>query len=375
LCLGAMPSMEPLLAGGEERKAEEGQHIAVRDTSGLSLEGERSASLIIKVSLVVALSWWGFGAYTVVSTRSLAVLASLVDATIDLAAQGVLLAANSMAEADTNGGIYPVGVSRLEPIGVIVCAVLMALASGAVIFDSADTLYTNWPSGPEMVFTNLASVMLFVVVLVKVIVWRVAQREYDRTNNVSLEALALDNFNDILSNAAALLFASMTRLNQATWWMDPVGGILISIYIIRSWCMTALEQVNALVGKAADPEFLKKVREIAEAHDSEAALDVVRAYHFGPRFLVEIELVMDRQTALEVSHDVGIALQDEIEHLDECERCFVHIDYQFREQDDHDKNVPVARKLSPNAQARSRLRAESQDGLRLRQALMQRQGA
>mmetsp|Transcript_107733 Transcript_107733/g.285530 ORF Transcript_107733/g.285530 Transcript_107733/m.285530 type:complete len:278 (+) Transcript_107733:438-1271(+) len=199
--------------------------------------------------------------------------------------------------------------------------------------------------GPDMVFTNLASMMLFVVVLVKIAVWRVAKNEYDKNNNVSLEALALDNFNDILSNASALLFASLTRLDSKLWWMDPVGGILISIYIIRSWCMTAWEQINMLVGKEAHPEFLTTVREMAEHHHPEATLDVVRAYHFGPKFLVEVELCMDRDTPLWKSHDVGIVLQDKIEQLEECERCFVHIDYQHRDHDDHDRSVPIHHKV------------------------------
>merc|ERR1719436_1918035 len=151
-----------------------------------------------------------------------------------------------------------------------------------------------------MEFTDAASVMLAVVVGVKIAVWLVAKREYEKNNNVSLEALALDNFNDILSNFSALLFASLTRVNGKLWWLDPVGGILISIYIIRSWCVTAVEQVNMLVGKEAHPDFLSTVREMAETHHPEAKLDVVRAYHFGPKFLVEVELVMDKDTPLQI---------------------------------------------------------------------------
>merc|ERR1719203_2155642 len=131
-----------------------------------------------------------------------------------------------------------------------------------------------------MHFTNMASIMLSVVVCVKVVVWLMAKKEYEKSNNVSLEALALDNFNDILSNAAALIFASLTRLNGALWFVDPVGGILISIYIIRSWSLTAISQVNMLVGKEAHPDFLSTVREMAEKHHPDAQLDIVRAYHF-----------------------------------------------------------------------------------------------
>jgi len=326
---------------------------------------QAQAANIIKVSLMVAFSWWGFGLFTVISTKSLAVLASLVDATIDLLAQGVLLGSNRLSESGALGDLYPVGVARLEPVGVVVCAVLMVLASGAVIYDSAITLVLNLPGGPDMEFTNAAQVMLAVVVIVKILVWRVAKSEYDRSGNVSLEALALDNFNDILSNAAALVFASLTRLEQATWWMDPIGAVAISCYIIRSWCLTALEQVNMLVGKQADPDFIGSVRDLAERHDPHAELRGVRAYHFGPKLIVEIELVMAKMTPLQVSHDVGVSLQDSIERLDECERCFVHIDYKHREHDLHDTNVPLEAKTTVGGPRRR----VGSSGLRLRTVL------
>mmetsp|Transcript_2732 Transcript_2732/g.6613 ORF Transcript_2732/g.6613 Transcript_2732/m.6613 type:complete len:353 (-) Transcript_2732:256-1314(-) len=309
--------------------------------SGNTPRPDGRAGFIIKVSLFVALAWWGFGLYTVISTKSLAVLASLVDATIDLAAQGVLLAANSLSAFGGKGSSYPVGVARLEPVGVVVCSVLMAMASGAVIYDSGATLVEYWPAGPNMVFTDLASLMLSVVVVIKIIVWRIAKFEYEKNNNVSLEALALDNFNDILSNGSALLFASVTRLDSKLWWLDPTGGILISIYIIRSWFLTMLDQINMLVGREANDEFLETIRGMAEKHHEEAEVDIVRAYHFGPKFLVEVELVMDKDTPLSKSHDVGMLLQHEIELLEECERCFVHIDYQKRSEDDHDRTVPI----------------------------------
>jgi len=99
----------------------------------------------------------------------------------------------------------------------------------------------------------------------------------------------------------------------------------------------------------ADPDFLELVREMAETHDPNATLDQIRAYHFGPRFLVEIEIVMQPDTPLRESHDVGIVLQHKIERLEQVERCFVHVDYQERDVDDHDPMTPLAYKTQQAA--------------------------
>lgn len=75
-------------------------------------------------------------------------------------------------------------------------------------------------------------------------------------------------------------------------------------------------------------------------------VDVVRAYHFGPKFLVELEVVLPRDTPLHESHDLGMELQYEIESREEVERCFVHIDYESRPYDEHVvSKVPELREM------------------------------
>ena len=46
----------------------------------------------------------------------------------------------------------------------------------------------------------------------------------------------------------------------------------------------------------------------------------MRAYHFGPKFLVELEMVMNQNTPLHITHDTGIRLQHKIEKIDEVDR-------------------------------------------------------
>ena len=63
--------------------------------------------------------------------------------------------------------------------------------------------------------------------------------------------------------------------------------------------------------------------------------DNLNRQHFGPKVLVEIEVVLPRDTLLFESHDLGMELQYEVESREEVERCFVHIDYEARPYDEH----------------------------------------
>ena len=46
-------------------------------------------------------------------------------------------------------------------------------------------------------------------------------------------------------------------------------------------------------------------------------------------------MVMDQHTPLKVSHDLALDLQQKVESIEEVERCFVHVDYDFRGYDEH----------------------------------------
>jgi Co/Zn/Cd efflux system component len=151
----------------------------------------------------------------------------------------------------------------------------------------------------------------------------------------TLEAVAQDHFNDILSNSVAAVALLLALRNPSLWYLDPVGAILISLYIIYSWYQTGREQIEHLTGRSAPADFIDELKELAHNFDDRMQVDTVRAYHFGPKFLVEIEVIMPKTTLLFESHDVGMELQYEIESREEVERCFVHIDYQSRPYDEH----------------------------------------
>jgi divalent metal cation (Fe/Co/Zn/Cd) transporter len=52
-------------------------------------------------------------------------------------------------------------------------------------------------------------------------------------------------------------------------------------------------------------------------------VDTVRAYSFGDRFLVEVHVVLDKDTPLRVAHDVGEKLEMMVETLQEVGRMHV----------------------------------------------------
>jgi divalent metal cation (Fe/Co/Zn/Cd) transporter len=110
--------------------------------------------------------------------------------------------------------------------------------------------------------------------------------------------------------------------------IDPLGAIMISLYIIFCWLRQLREQVRNLSGYKAKPEFLQKITWLTLHHSSLIQkIDTVRAFHFGTSFLVEVEVILPETMSLKQAHDIGDSLQIKLESIPEVERAFVHLDY------------------------------------------------
>lgn len=65
------------------------------------------------------------------------------------------------------------------------------------------------------------------------------------------------------------------------------------------------------------------------------SLDTVRAWHSGPRLIVEVDIVLDQNQTVKESHDCAEALQTKLESLPDVERAYVHIDYETSHAPEH----------------------------------------
>lgn len=284
-----------------------------------------------------------------IRTLSLSVLAALLDSVLDVVSQMVLNYTEKHSSMQRSSAFYPAGAARLEPIGVLTCAALMGMASFEVLKESFQTLINRDSNLEHLTLSEewFSFWSMLAILGVKLALLWICQKASHRRQGYgsakaslqladpTLEALAQDHWNDVLSNGVAAVALVLALYSPNLWWLDPLGAISISIYIIVSWYETGREQIEQLTGKSAPTEFIEELKELAEHFDGRMVVDTCRAYHFGPKFLVEVEVVMPRHTLLKESHDLGMELQYEIEAREEVERCFVHIDYETREYDEH----------------------------------------
>lgn len=263
---------------------------------------------------------------------SLAVLSSLVDSILDLTSQALFWFTDKYMH--TPSVQYPAGRRRLEPIAVIVSATLMGMASLEVIHSSVVAMINGFKNGEyELDMSYFTMTILVVAIIIKLVLWFYCNRVAECSP--SAEALAQDHRNDVFSNTVAVFTSVFAHKYPQYWYADPIGAIFISLYITLSWFLTGKEQVERLVGIQADSDFMEYVGQLADTHHPLMKSDIVRAYHFGNNFLVELEVILPENMCVGEAHDISLALQMKVEALDSVERAFVHVDYQARGYDEH----------------------------------------
>jgi cation diffusion facilitator family transporter len=297
----------PLLAHDDAIEDEEDLETANSELKDwVPEEDEDTESPIVKLALYVNLSantaLLIMKIVVTVLTSSLSVVASLVDAALDFLSTAIVWFTSWMI-ARQDRYAYPVGRRRLEPIGVLIFSVIMMTSFFQVGIEGISRL-----SGPDHTIVQLtipAVAIMAATVVIKGLCWLWCRL----IRNSSVQALAQDAKTDVVFNTFSILFPLVGYFAKI-WWLDSLGGILLSAYVIINWSATSAEHIRNLTGASATADernillymtmrFAKSIKRIQG----------LQAYHAGDKLNVEVDIVVDENLSLRDSHDLGESLQ------------------------------------------------------------------
>ncbi|KIN04776.1 hypothetical protein OIDMADRAFT_39263 [Oidiodendron maius Zn] len=282
--------------------------------------GDRIVRIAIYVNLAANAVLLAGKIVVILLTSSLSVLASLVDAALDFLSTAIVWTTTRMIERQDQYQ-YPVGRRRLEPVGVLVFSVVMVTAFVQVALECLNRLNSDDHQLVELGIPAL--VIMLGTVFVKALCWLWCRL----VKNSSVQALAQDAMTDIVFNVFSIIFP-LIGFYMKLWWLDALGGLLLSLYVIFNWAGTSASHIRNLTGAAATADernvllyltmrFAKTIKQIQG----------LQAYHSGDKLNVEVDIVLDENMSLRDSHDLGESLQYVLESVPIVDRAFVHQDY------------------------------------------------
>ncbi|KAH6854378.1 hypothetical protein B0I37DRAFT_361808 [Chaetomium sp. MPI-CAGE-AT-0009] len=256
----------------------------------------------------------------VMSVPSVSVLASLVDAMLDFLST-VIVGITTWLIRKQDQYRYPVGRRRLEPLGVLIFSVIMITSFVQVALEAITRLASP---DREVIELGIPAIsIMFGTIVVKGLCWLWCRM----VNNSSVQALAADASTDVIFNAGSIAFP-IIGFYARVWWLDALGGLVLSLVVIFNWSQTSFEHIRHLSGFSATADqrnillyltmrFAKTIKQIQG----------LQAYHAGDKLNVEVDIVLDASTPLKDSHDLSESLQYVLESVPIVDRAFVHVDY------------------------------------------------
>ena len=315
-----LPNENTPLLGEDMEDGPKGYDLQNGDDDDDAESGSRVVTVAIYLNLAANAILLAGKIAVMVLTSSLSVLASLVDAALDFLSTAIVWTTTKLI-SQKDQYKYPIGRRRLEPIGVLVFSVVMITSFFQVSLECFNRL-----TGPDHSIVQLgipAIVIMASTVFIKFGCWFWCRL----IKNSSVQALAQDAMTDVVFNIFSIIFP-LVGYYAHLWWLDPLGGLVLSVYVIVNWSRTSSTHIKQLTGAAAPAadrnillyltmRFATKIKSIQN----------LQAYHAGDKLNVEVDIVLDEGMSLRDSHDLGESLQYVLESVPSVDRAFVHLDY------------------------------------------------
>ncbi|SPO31359.1 related to cation diffusion facilitator 10 [Ustilago trichophora] len=300
-------------------------------------ETSRSVQFAININLLINILLLAGKGVAVLSSNSVSLIASLVDSALDLLSTIIIFATSKAIAYRSWRTIYkyPVGKQRLEPLGVVIFSVLMIASFVQVFIESIGRLREVLASGHQdpdsaasLPFIGVA--FMLATIGIKTVMWLL----YRSSKSSGVRAVAQDAENDVVFNIASLIFPIIgSRLGWPA--LDPIGGIVLSVYIIYEWVETLWETVNKLSGAVASSTEISKCLYCVVRFNSVNSVSAFELFHSGDNLIVEADIVLPHSISLKESHDLGEIITYCTENITGVERSYIHLDYNPKGQAGH----------------------------------------
>lgn len=262
------------------------QAAAVRRITWIGL----AANLSIAVIKILA-GWLG---------SSKAVVADGFHSLSDLTTDIVMLFGVSYWAAPADDD-HQYGHSRIETMVTLFIAASIMTAGVAIGWSAVNNLREGDFGTPG--FPALIGALISIIV--KEIVYRRTMAAAKEVKSKALEANAWHHRSDSISSIPALLAVGVAMINPALAFVDSIGALIVSLFIIKVAFDLMKPAFLELTDTGASEAEIEEIRNIALRVDGVCDVHAIRSRSFGSGYLVDLHvLVEDDLTVLE-GHRIG----------------------------------------------------------------------
>ena len=264
----------------------------------------RISTALAMVSAAVLVLIKGFVYF---DSKSVAMLSSLADSTIDLLASAVTLFAvrYALTPADAD---HRFGHGKAEPLSGLAQAAFVGGSAILVMIEAVSRFHEPVP------VSNTTPGIIVMLISMGVTLGLVAFQRYviKRTGSVAISADSLHYTGDLLMNVsviAALLLSSTFGLT----WIDPVFGIAISLFMFVNALRIIRQSIDSLMDHELPESDRTQILAIARQHPKVKQVHDLRTRSSGPKKFIQMHIVLSSALTLRDAHCVADDIEKAVE--------------------------------------------------------------
>ena len=252
-------------------------------------------------------------------SNSIAVISEAVNSLTDIISAAAIKYAVKVS-AKKPDDTHQFGHNAAQPIAAFIVAVFAFVVGIKIVEESIGRIVS-----PEEIRVHWAIYFILIAtIIIKVLLSRYQKSIGRKFNSPAMNAAGVDSLNDVLASSIAL--AGVVCVELGFKFIDGVAGLLVAMFIFKTGYEVAKENIDYLMGKSADDNFIIEIANIAMRIDGVKGFNDVRSHYVGDKFHVEIHIEVEKDIPTERSHDIGKEVKYAIEEIDEIQQVFVHID-------------------------------------------------
>ncbi len=241
--------------------------------------------------LKIVIGWWG---------RSQAVLADGLHSLSDLATDFLALLGLRYSNAPPDE-CHPYGHRRIETLSAVIIGLLLA-ATGFGLIVKALLSLKACPSGSPLPLWVLIPPALSLIL--KEALYRLTLRVGLKAGSPAVVANAHHHRSDALSSLPALLGAGLAAWRPELAFFDPVGSILVSLFILRAAWGIIRPGVTELCDGVEASEA-RRIREEVLGIEGVRDAHRVRARKHAGHTLVDLHIQVDPELSVREGHRIS----------------------------------------------------------------------
>lgn len=278
------------------------------DESGRLMRRATVAS-VIAAALLIAIKLYAY-----LSTGSVALLSTLLDSGLDLAASLINLLAvhHALAPADSE---HRFGHGKAEPLAGL-AQVAFILGSSVLLLIEVINRFAE-PKPVEN--TGIGIVVMIASIAVTAVLMMYQRHVIRRTGSLAVRADATHYFSDFLVNAAviaALLLSAWLGL----WWIDPLFGLAVALFIAFTAIGIGREAFDMLMDREMEDAEREQIKEVVRRHPEVRDLHELRTRVAGQFRFIQFHLELDADMTLREAHRISDSVEKELlQHFPDAE--------------------------------------------------------